>query len=106
MIDKPSENEQEYFVRKELERIRLLREEHQRKVAEVERAQLKEVHWMHCPKCGASMTTTTLEKVEVDLCPACGGMYLDAGELDKIMDERRRHDFHGVLGKLRKLWAE
>lgn len=102
MIDKPSDKEQEYFLRKEAERLKALREEHRQKLAEQERVKMKELHFMHCAKCGQTMTTTTLEGVEVEICSDCGGIYLDAGELDRMLAVRRG-SFGDALTRLRKL---
>jgi len=104
MLEKPSEKEQEYFVRQEVERLKALREEHRKRIAERQRQELKELHWMHCPKCGQEMTTTELEAVEIDVCADCGGIYLDVGELDKIIEEKRRGRFAKALAFARRLW--
>lgn len=37
-----------------------------------------------CPGCGAPLVVFELHGVEVDYCPACGGTWLDAGELEQI----------------------
>ena len=105
MIDRPSEKEQEYFLRLELERIKKLREAHRAKTAEEERQRLKELHFMHCPKCGQQMELAHLGEIEVELCPDCGGVFLDAGELDKVVEDRHRERFSGALGRLRALWG-
>lgn len=105
MLDKPSDKEQEYFIQREMERIKQLRDEHRRQVAEEEREKLKALHYLHCAKCGQSMATTKLGSVEVEVCPGCGGMYLDAGELDKLVDEQGRERFGGALNRLRGLWG-
>ena len=104
MVVKPSEKEQEYFIRLEAERLKKLRAEHRKKVAEEERRRVKELHWMHCPKCGHEMATTTLGGVEVDVCPGCRGVYLDDGELEKITEERARSVFASALLSLRRIW--
>lgn len=90
MAKKPSEKEEEYFLRMEAERIAKLREEHQRKTEVEERQRLKELHFMHCPKCGMKMTASTLLNVEVEVCPDCRGVFLDSGELEKIVEDRLR----------------
>lgn len=46
---------------------------------------------MYCPTC----TTTPLvlaqrQKVEVDYCPHCRGVWLDRGELEKILERAAR----------------
>ena len=62
-----SEKEEEYFLRKEMERLKAIREEHARRTAVEERQKLKDLHFMHCAKCGQRMETTTLTDVEVEL---------------------------------------
>jgi predicted RNA-binding Zn-ribbon protein involved in translation (DUF1610 family) len=106
MIDNPSDKEQEYFLRKELERIKALREEHKQKQAEEERVRMKELHFMHCTKCGQRMATTSFGGVDIEVCPDCGGIYLDAGELDKIVDDKKRGPFAMALGSFRRLWKD
>ncbi len=41
---------------------------------------------MNCPVCDARMRTVEKYSVEVDICPDCKGVWLDRGELDKILD--------------------
>jgi len=101
-VNKPSQNEEEYFLRLEVERIEKLRKKHQAGMAEQERKRRKELHYMCCPKCGMDMTTSTLAGVEIDLCPDCRGIYLDAGELDKILEEKRRNVVLDTIANVRK----
>ena len=102
----PSDKEQEYFLRQEMERLKKLREEHRQKLEAEERQKLKDLHWMHCPKCGVEMSNTHLQNVEVELCPGCGGLFLDAGELDKVLQEGNRGGFASALGVFRRWWKE
>lgn len=37
-----------------------------------------------CPKDGETMSRITLGAVAVDRCPSCGGVWLDAGELEGV----------------------
>jgi len=55
-----------------------------------------------CPICpGVELKMTERQGVEVDYCPKCRGVWLDRGELDKIIElstaersrERRPEDF-------------
>lgn len=41
---------------------------------------------MNCPNCGQTMVTKDLNSVLVDVCPACAGMWLDVGELQRLKD--------------------
>lgn len=41
---------------------------------------------MKCPRCSnAELVVTTRQDIEIDLCPSCRGIWLDRGELDKIV---------------------
>jgi len=42
---------------------------------------------MDCPACRNAMITLELAGVEIDHCVACGGIWLDAGELELLMSE-------------------
>ena len=41
---------------------------------------------MQCPIDGAELVMTERSGVEIDYCPKCRGVWLDRGELDKIID--------------------
>ncbi|WP_420568301.1 zf-TFIIB domain-containing protein [Thalassovita sp.] len=41
---------------------------------------------MQCPVDGAQLVMTERAGVEIDYCPQCRGVWLDRGELDKIID--------------------
>lgn len=42
---------------------------------------------MKCPACGDTrLTMAERQGVEIDYCPDCRGVWLDRGELDKIID--------------------
>lgn len=41
---------------------------------------------MRCPVDNESLVMTERSGVEIDYCPKCRGVWLDRGELDKIID--------------------
>lgn len=41
---------------------------------------------MKCPNCNETLVMTERQGVEIDYCPACRGVWLDRGELDKIIE--------------------
>ena len=41
---------------------------------------------MKCPVDGATLVMTDRSGVEIDYCPECRGVWLDRGELDKIIE--------------------
>lgn len=42
---------------------------------------------MNCPVDNAQLTSVTRDGVEIDYCPKCHGVWLDRGELDKIIEK-------------------
>ncbi len=41
---------------------------------------------MNCPVDGTTLVMSDRQGVEIDYCPKCRGVWLDRGELDKIID--------------------
>ena len=41
---------------------------------------------MKCPIDGTALTMTDRQGIEIDYCPECRGVWLDRGELDKIIE--------------------
>lgn len=41
----------------------------------------------NCPTCKTAMTQKSYEEVSIDQCPSCKGVWLDAGELEKIKEK-------------------
>ncbi|MBM7066426.1 zf-TFIIB domain-containing protein [Actibacterium sp. 188UL27-1] len=41
---------------------------------------------MKCPTDGTTLVMADRNGVEIDYCPACRGVWLDRGELDKIIE--------------------
>ena len=42
---------------------------------------------MKCPNCDETLVMTERQGVEIDYCPKCRGVWLDKGELDKIIEK-------------------
>jgi len=52
---------------------------------------------MNCPVCkNAALVMSERQGVEIDYCPTCRGVWLDRGELDKII-ERSMQEAPGPL---------
>ncbi len=81
---KPSHQEEEYFVKLEFERKKKAEAEKQARMVEEEKRKLKELHHMHCPKCGMNLITIDYKRIAVDRCSGCEGIWLDYGELEAI----------------------
>jgi uncharacterized protein len=41
---------------------------------------------MKCPNCEELLVMTERQGIEIDYCPKCRGVWLDKGELDKIIE--------------------
>ena len=41
---------------------------------------------MACPVCRTALVRSERQGIEIDYCPACRGVWLDRGELDKIIE--------------------
>lgn len=46
---------------------------------------------MKCPKCNTTLLITDKQNIEIDYCPDCRGIWLDRGELDKIIERSADH---------------
>lgn len=65
---------------------------------------------MKCPSCNVELKMTERQGIEIDYCTQCRGVWLDRGELDKIIDRSISSEFseshdskkhkRGFLGKL------
>ncbi len=105
-VTKPSTTEDEYFVREDAEKKRrialeqkkaLAAEEQKRALAQEELRRLKDLHWMHCPKCGMDMHTVRFQNIDVDTCFSCGGVFLDKGEIDVIAHPQQKGIMAAIL---------
>jgi uncharacterized protein len=83
--EKPSRNEDEYFAQQNAELLRKQRSLAEAAAQESERKS----HYMKCPKDGYDLTSVQYHGVQIETCPHCGGMWLDAGELDVVAHEDR-----------------
>ena len=41
---------------------------------------------MNCPNCTLPLVMSDRQGIEIDYCPECRGIWLDRGELDKIIE--------------------
>lgn len=95
----PSDQEQEYFAREEMKRRKKEQESLTARMAEEEKQRLKDLHYMHCPKCGMGLKEFEYRDVKLDRCDNCGGVFFDQGEMEQLL--QRNEDF---LGKFRSLF--
>ena len=98
---KPSEKEEEYFARLEFEEKKKREKEKIAKLEADEKKRLKELHYMHCPKCGMQLIEINYQGIAVDKCSSCEGIWLDAGELEAVskFEGKGKDKWYTVLRK-------
>ena len=92
----PSRNEDEYFAKQDAELMKQMRD----KLDKERDANERKAHWMKCPKCGADLKEEEHGPVKVDICAECGGMFLDAGEMELLRTAQAKGSkglFEGLL---------
>ena len=58
---------------------------------------------MKCPNCKEHTLVIAERKgIEIDHCPECRGIWLDRGELDKIIEKSKYKDFIKKINKIFK----
>jgi hypothetical protein len=100
MTTKPSQTEEEYFAKVEAEKKKVLYDQAKQKLTEEEKRRVKELHWMRCPKCGTELHPLPYKGIVIDKCFSCHGIFLDDGELEKIVGEEKGF-LTGVLSLFR-----
>jgi hypothetical protein len=90
--EKPSKNEDEYFARRDAELLRQQRAAAQQAAAVAER----KTHYMKCPKCGYDLITGEWDRIQIDQCTHCHGIWFDAGEAEALL----KSPHPNVLGRL------
>ncbi len=101
-MSRPSEEEEKFFKEQELRwKKEREREEMAKRIAD-EAERLKQLHWMHCPKCGQELQSTEHLGVTVDICNHCEGVWFDKGELDQMIELEiaQRDDFFHRIKRL------
>jgi Zn-finger nucleic acid-binding protein len=65
---------------------------------------------MKCPNCEETLVMTERQGVEIDYCPKCRGVWLDKGELDKIIEKstsaQSSQDFKSNQDKKRRQYDD
>lgn len=79
--DKPSRNEDEYFVKMDAELLKARRAKLDAERLQQERS----ASFMKCPKCGGALAERDMHSIKVDQCAECGGIWLDKGEMEMLV---------------------
>lgn len=51
---------------------------------------------MQCPVCKVDLTMSERQGIEIDYCPKCRGVWLDRGELDKIVERSATNEYEAA----------
>ena len=78
---KPSQNENEYFARRDAEWLKA-----QRARLDAERLSKDNAlsTGMTCPRCDGELKESVYHSVRIDVCTGCRGVWLDRGELHML----------------------
>ena len=86
-------NEDDYFAKLDQEARAKLKAKLDAQDEARSRAERRAAHFHRCGKCGAGMDTHTFRGVDIEVCPECGAVLLDKGELETLAG----HDDHGTI---------
>lgn len=103
MAKKPSNTEEDFFAAEEIEKKRNLAFKQAEELQAKQRRELKALHYMKCPKCGMDLHTLKKGSVEVDSCFNCEGVWLDAGELETLLEQGTKQG-GAVMGAILNLF--
>jgi hypothetical protein len=101
---KPSQTEDDYFAKEDLEKKRKMALKVRHEMAADEARRLRELHRGHCPGCGQQMNEVKLRGVDVDVCFACNGVFLESHEIEAFqrqINEGRRGVVAAILNWFR-----
>jgi len=84
-VEKPSLSEEEYFAREDALKKEKIAREQARLLEQQQRDSLKTMHFMKCPRCGMDLHAIAFRGLEIERCMNCGGHWLDASELEKVV---------------------
>lgn len=56
---------------------------------------------MTCPVCNVDLLMSDKQGIEIDYCPKCRGIWLDRGELDKIIERSVKYEDQIRVGEFK-----
>ena len=81
--------ENEYFRRQESELLAKMK-------AKLDAESHTELE-LDCPKCEGKLVETDFEKIKIDVCNKCSGVWFDAGEFVHVAQEEQETGWFGKL---------
>jgi hypothetical protein len=96
---KPSQNENEYFAKRDAEWLKERR-------AQLDAERATAATRLRCPRDGGELEERVFRHVRIDVCQTCRGVWLDTGELEMVLHLPRAELLRAVgdvaTGKPRK----
>ncbi len=87
----------DYFAKLEIEKLEKLRAKITTDSVTAHREAAKELHYHRCGKCGDAMETKVWRGIEIEVCPDCGAILLDKGELETLSGDDESGMLTGIL---------
>ena len=84
-FEKPSNQEDEYFAREEIEQKHRLALRQAEELAAKQKEELRRLHFMKCPRCGMDLQVLRQGAVDIEMCFHCQGIWLDKDRLQELM---------------------
>lgn len=89
MTKKGKDFETDYFLHEDsLSKHKIAEEKIKAESAQHEE-ELKALHYMKCPKCGHDLETKRMSYIDVDQCPSCGALVIEAQNINKFIVEEK-----------------
>jgi uncharacterized protein len=54
---------------------------------------------MLCPVCNVDLVMADRQGIEIDYCPKCRGLWLDRGELDKLIERNTQRETYNAASR-------
>ena len=83
------DEQERFFHEKDVALLKKKREELDAARRGREQQAAKAEHWMKCPKCGADLEEIEMDRIMVDRCTGCAGIFFDKGEVELLLDTKK-----------------
>lgn len=94
--------EEEHFAKLDREKIAKMKAKQSAEAAAKAAEDLRALHHHRCGKCGTPMDTKGFRGVDVEICPECGAVLLDHGELEVLAG----HDQTSMIAGLFQMFKQ
>lgn len=89
--------EDEYFAKLDAEKRQKIKAQVEAESVAAQHEAERQLHWHRCGKCGAAMDTHVFRGTDIEICPRCGAVLLDSGELEALAGTDKSGVIQGIL---------